>query len=208
MKYLLSFALLLGTLFSYGQEIEHISKLELGKKDKKVFNRGDSSMILKIDTLIMKDKSKLEFYAKKDVKLEIGYAEIGKNVVITGQDSKNNATNIDMDINFNKLGSLFVIARGIDAFNGTKTNPNGNGGKVLITYDPAGITPQKTDKKGANYLFVDVQPGGLRVNPTSEISQIYSRISMAQPGLRGMPQGQIYSGSPGKEGTVEVKAKE
>ena len=208
MKYILSIILLFGAFMSNAQEVQHISRLELGKKEKKSFNRGDSSMVLKIDTLIMKDKSKLEFYAKKDVKLEVGYAEIGKNAVITGQDSKNNATNIDLDININKLGSLFVIARGIDAFNGTKTFPNGNGGKVVISYDPAGITPQTKDKKATNYLFVDVQPGGLRVNPTSEIGQIYSRISMSQPGLRGMPQGQIYSGSPGNEGSFELKAKE
>ncbi|MCT1532718.1 hypothetical protein M3B46_17060 [Sphingobacterium daejeonense] len=207
MKYILSLALLLGTMLSYGQQVEHISKLELGKKDKKVFNRGDSSMVLKIDTLIMKDRSKIEFYAKKDVKLEIGYAEIGKNVVITGQDSKNNATDINMDVKFNKLGSLFVIARGIDAFNGTKTHPNGDGGDVVILYDPTGIKPQFSDKKANNYLFVDVQEGGLRVNPTSEIGQIYSRISMAQPGLRGMPQGQIYSGSPGKKGSVVIEGK-
>lgn len=208
MKYILSLVFILGSFFTYAQEVQHIPRLELGKKDKKVFSRGDSSMILKIDTLIMKDKSKIEFYAKKDVKLEIGYAEIGKNVVITGQDSKNNATNIDMDVNFKKLGSLFIIARGLDAFNGTKTFPNGNGGKVKINYDPTGVNPQTKDKKGNNYLFVDIKEGGLRVNPTSEIGQIYSRISMSYPGLRGMPQGQIYSGSPGREGSVEIKAKE
>lgn len=208
MKYLLSAILLLGTMATYAQQVEHIAHLELGKKDKKVFNKGDSSMILKIDTLIMKDRSKLEFYAKKDVKIEVGYAEIGKNVVITGQDSKNNATNIDLDINLNKLGSLFIIARGIDAFNGTKTHPNGNGGNVNLTYDPNGLTPQSTDKKANHYVFIDVQPGGLRVNPHSEISQIYSRIAMSQPGLRGMPQGQIYSGSPGKEGKAEIKVRQ
>lgn len=207
MKYVLSLALLLGSFLGYSQEVQHISKLELGRKDKKIYNRGDSTMILKIDTLIMKDKSKLEFYAKKDVKLDIGYAEIGKNVVITGQDSKNNATNFDIDVRFNKLGSLFVIARGIDAFNGTRTFPNGDGGNVKINYDASAIVPQTKDKKATNYLFVDVQQGGLRVNPTSEIGQIYSRISMSPPGLRGIPQGQVYSGSPGKEGSVEIKAK-
>jgi len=208
MKYILTVIIAMVCLNLQGQQVEHIPRLELNRKDKKVFNKGDSSMVLRIDTLIMKDRSKLEFFAKKDVKLDIGYAEIGKNVVITGQDSKNNATNFDMDINFQKLESLFIIARGIDAFNGTKTHPNGDGGEVNLYYNPNGITPQSNDKKGDNYIFVDVQPGGMRVNPTSEINQIYGRISMSSPGLRGLPQGQIYSGSQGKEGKVTIEAKQ
>jgi|SRR5690606_15901289 len=206
-KYLISTILLLSSFLSFSQEIEHIQRLELSRKDKKVFNKGDSSITLKIDTLIMKDKSKLEFFGKKDVKLEIGYAEIGKNVVFTGQDGKNNATNFNITASFQKLESLFILARGIDAFNGTKTFPNGNGGTVTLSYDSNYIKPQTENKKGKNYVFIDVQPGGLRVNPNSEITQIYSRISMSSPGLRGMPQGQIYSGSPGKEGKAEIKAK-
>ncbi|MGH2623429.1 MAG: hypothetical protein ACRDE7_07175, partial [Sphingobacterium sp.] len=75
MKYLISTILLLSSFLSFSQETEHIQRLELSRKDKKVFNKGDSSITLKIDTLIMKDKSKLEFFGKKDVKLEIGYAE-------------------------------------------------------------------------------------------------------------------------------------
>jgi len=207
MKYLLSTILILSSFFSFSQQIEHIEKLELKRKEKKVFNKGDSTVILKIDTLIMKDKSKLEFFGKKDVKIEIGYAELGKNVIITGQDGKNNATNFAITASFYKLESLFILARGIDAFNGTKTFPNGNGGIVTLSYDSNQIKPQSEDKKAKNYVFIDVQPGGLRVNPNSEISQIYSRISMSSPGLRGMPQGQIYSGSPGKEGKSEIKAK-
>lgn len=197
---------MLASLWSFGQSTQHIQKLELGKKEKKMFNRGDSSMIIKIDTLIMKDKSKLEFFAKKDVKLEIGYAEIGNNVLITGQDSKNNATNFDIQANFKQLGSLFIIARGIDAFNGTKTFPNGDGGIVTLAYDSQGVAPQTSDKKGKNFVFIDVRPGGLSVNPSSEVRQIYSRIAMSPGGLRGLPQGQIYSGSPGKDGKSEIKS--
>lgn len=208
MKYILSIIIVLTCLHTQGQQHEHIQRLELGKRDKEVFNRGDSSMVLTIDTLVMKDRSKLEFFAKKDVQLNIGYAEIGQNVIITGQDSKNNATDFDIDINFQKLGSLFVVARGIDAFNGTKTHPNGNGGQVSLRYDARGITPQTADKKKDHYIFVDVKPGGLRVNPNSEINQIYGRISMSSPGLRGLPQGQIYSGSPGKEGKVTIEEKQ
>ncbi|MEI5984700.1 MULTISPECIES: hypothetical protein [Sphingobacterium] len=205
MKYILSIGLMMCSLIGFSQTTEHITKLELGKKEKKTFSKGDSTMVIKIDTLIMKDKARLDFFAKKDVKLEIGYAEIGNNVVITGTDSKNNATNFDISSNFQQLGSLFIIARGFDAFNGTRTFPNGNGGKVTLAYNDKGIVPQTKEKNKKNYVFVDVQPGGLSVNPSSEIRQIYSRIAMSPGGLRGLPQGQIYSGSPGMEGKVEIK---
>ncbi len=109
-------------------------------------------------------------------------------------------------MNLQELGSLYVIARGWDAMNGTKTFPNGNGGKVNFAYANSGIKPQTTDKKGKNYLLIDVQQGGLRVNPTSDLQRVYSQISMSAPGLRGVPQGQVYSGSPGTKGKVEITA--
>ena len=185
----------------------HIGKLELGKKQKKVFNDRDSAAVVYIDTLIMKDRSSLQFYGKKDVKLVVKHAEIGDRAFISGQAGKNNASNFDMDINFKKLGSLYIIARGQDANNGMRTDPNGDAGNVNLLYDPAGITPQTENKKQKNYVFVDVTPGGLHVTPSSEISNIYSRIALSSPGLRGLPQGQIYSGSPGKEGKVTIKSK-
>ncbi len=203
MKIVFSIALLLTSLVGMAQT-EHIQRLDLGKKQKKLFNRGDSSMTIIIDTLIMADRSKIEFFGKKDVKIEIGYAEFGNNVVIFGQDSKNNATNMDIKVNIQKLGSLFLIGRGNDAMNGTKTYPNGNGANIKLAYNAQGITPQMTDKKGKNYLFADVEPGGLRTSANNEIRQIYSRISLSAPGLRGLPQGQIYSGSPGNEGKFEL----
>lgn len=207
MKYLiLSLSMLFLGLNSQAQTTEHITKLEVGKKKTKNFVSRDSSMIVRIDTLIMKDKAKLEFFGKKDVKLEIGHAIIGKNAVISGSDGKNNATNFDIKVNLQELGSLYVIARGWDAMNGTKTFPNGNGGKVNFTYASTGIKPQTTDKKGKNYLLIDVQQGGLRVNPTSDLQRVYSQISMSGPGLRGVPQGQVYSGSPGTEGKAEITA--
>lgn len=185
----------------------HIGKLELGKKEKKVFNDRDSSAVIYIDTLIMKDRSSLQFYGKKDVKLVVKYAEIGDRAFISGQSRMNNASNFDIDINFKKLGSLYVIARGQDANNGMRTDPNGDAGIVNLVYDPAGITPQSVNKKQKNYLMVDVSPGGLHVTPSAEISNIYSRIATSAPGLRGLPQGQIYSGSPGKEGKVIIQSK-
>lgn len=185
----------------------HISKLELNKKEKKVFNDRDSSTVIYIDTLIMKDRSSLQFYGKKDVKLVVKHAEIGDRAFISGQAGRNNASNFDIDINFKKLGSLYVIARGQDANNGMRTDPNGDAGIVNLVYDPSGIAPQTENKKQKNYLFVDITPGGLHVTPSSEITNIYSRIATSAPGLRGLPQGQIYSGSPGKEGKVTIRSK-
>ncbi|RZF61657.1 hypothetical protein [Sphingobacterium corticibacterium] len=183
---------------------EHIARLELGKKKKKTFNSRDSSAVIYIDTLIMKDKSSLQFYGKKDIKLVVKHAEIGKGAFISGIGGQNNASDFDIDINLNKLGSLYVIARGQDAMNGTKTDPNGDGGNVSFKYDPNGITPQTADKKQANYVYIDVSAGGRAINPVSDLNQIYSRIAMSAPGLRGMPQGQVYSGSPGKEGNAVI----
>lgn len=189
----------------YAQE-EHISKLELGRKKKKVFNSRDSSAVIHIDTLIMKDKSSLQFYGKKDVRLVIKHAEIGKGAFISGIGGQNNASNFDIDINLKKLGSLYVIARGQDAMNGTKTFPNGDGGAVNFHYNPDGITPQMDNKKQANYVYIDVSAGGRAINPVSDLNQIYSRIATSAPGLRGLPQGQVYSGSPGKEGKATISS--
>lgn len=190
----------------YAQE-EHIARVELGKKKKKTFNSRDSSAVIYIDTLIMKDKSSLQFYGKKDVKLVVKHAEIGKNALISGMGGQNNASNFDIDINLQKLGSLYVIARGQDAMNGTKTHPNGDGGTVNFKYDPSGITPQSDEKKQTGYVYIDVSAGGRAINPVTDLNQIYSRIAMSAPGLRGMPQGQVYSGSPGKEGKATITSK-
>ena len=189
----------------YAQE-EHISKLELGRKKKKVFNNRDSTAVIHIDTLIMKDKSSLQFYGKKDVKLVIKHAEIGKGAFISGMGGQNNASNFDIAINLQKLGSLYVIARGEDAMNGTKTFPNGDGGEVNFQYNPKGIIPQTDDKKQANYVYIDVSAGGRAISPVSDLQQIYARIATSAPGLRGLPQGQVYSVSPGKEGKVLISS--
>lgn len=203
--------LLLGiSMQSFGQAGEqHISKLELRKKEKKIFQdrHRDSTSVLYIDTLIMKDRSSLQFFGKKNVKLVVKYAEIGDKAFISGVGGENNASNFDIDIHLQKLGSLYVIARGLDAMNGTKTYPNGDGGTVNFTYDSQGIMPQTADKKAKNYVFIDVSAGGRTINPTTDLNQIYSRIATAPSGLRGIPQGQIYSGSPGREGQANINSK-
>lgn len=193
---------------AYGQSNEqHIPKLELKKKQKKVFHEKDrdSTTLLYIDTLIMKDRSSLQFFGKKSVKLVVKYAEIGDRAFISGMAGKNNASDFDIEMNIQKLGSLYIIARGQDAMNGTRTHPNGDGGQVNFLYSAEGVNPQMTNKKEKNYLFADVSAGGRAINPNSDLTQIYSRIATSAPGLRGIPQGQIYSGSPGNEGKFTLK---
>ncbi|MFD2599134.1 hypothetical protein ACFSQ3_09225 [Sphingobacterium corticis] len=210
-------ALLIASLFfghltsAFAQDstrTERIGTLQLSKKKKEVFrNQGrDSTLTLEIDTLILKDRASLQFYNLKDVKLKVGYAEIGKDVVISGMGSKNNASNFDIDIHFAKLESMYILARGMDAMNGTRTNPNGDGGNVKIHYSSAGLTPQQEDKKSKNYLAIDASAGGRRVNPPTDIAIVMSRIGMGGPRMGGIPQGQVYSGSPGTEGKVTVES--
>src|SRR5690606_30620028 len=121
---------------------QHFDKLVLKKKEKKVFSDRDSSSVIHIDTLIMKDKSSLQFFGKKEVQIVVNYAEIGNQAMIVGQAGQNNGSNFDIEANFQQLGSLYIIARGRDAMNGTKTFPNGDAGNITLTYDPKGVTLQ------------------------------------------------------------------
>ncbi|MDF2478154.1 MAG: hypothetical protein K0S24_3637 [Sphingobacterium sp.] len=192
------------TFFGKAQETQHFSKLEIGKKAKKNIDSKDSTAVIHIDTLIMKDNATLSFYGKKNIKITVDYAEIGNKATFYGTDGKNNGANFDINANFQKLGSLYIIAKGDDAFNGTKTFPNGNGGKVKVTLATASIKPQTTDKKSPNYIYADVVAGGRAVNANTDLRNIYDRIKTAPTGLRGLPQGQIYSGSAGTEGSFEL----
>lgn len=203
-----AFFLCLGHVFAQSAD-QHFSKLVLNKKEKKVFHSKDkdSTITLRIDTLIMKDKSSLQFYGEKDVKLVIGYAEIGNNAFISGNAGKNNASNFDIDIYFQRLGSLYIIAKGRDANNGTRTDPNGDGGNITLTYAKEGITPQTESKKEKHYLHMDASPGGLHVVPASDLRVIYDQIKHSPPGRISLPQGQVYSGSPGKEGKIILQSK-
>lgn len=208
-------AILLAMSASYAQttgnsegQVIHISKLSLDKKKKETFQSRDSILTVYIDTLIMKDKSALQFYGKKAVNLYIKHADIGKEVVVYGQGLRNNGTNFQIDIDFEKLNSLYILARGQDAMNGTKTFPNGDGGNVTLTYAAQGFVPQTTNKKAKHYIHIDITEGGLHVTPSADLNNIYTRIASSPIGLRGLPQGQIYSGSAGKRGTVLIKNKE
>lgn len=188
-------------------EVIHLDKLVLNKKQKKSFQGRDSILTLTIDTLIMKDKASLQFFNKKDVKLIVKHAYLGKDVSFYGQGLKNNGSNFDIDIDFDALSSLYIFARGQNAMNGTKTFPNGDAGNVILNYQSNGFDVQMTDKKAKHYIRIDNTEGGLNVVPSSDVTNIYSRIAASGGGLRGLPQGQIYSGSPGKKGTVTVNKK-
>jgi len=214
MKNFIVCILALCSIGAFAQEAHtlHIGTLSIGKKKKEVVSGGrDSSLVVRIDTLIMADRSQLVFYGKKDVKLDIGHAEIDKRAYIFGTDGKNNGTDFDIHTRFEKLGALYVLAGGQDARNnGSRTFPNGDGGDVNFTYDSKGIVPQTEDKKFDHYLQIDTRAGGYRVNPQSDISRIYSLIDMGAPGrpLSNLSQGQVYSGTPGRDGKSTVKAAE
>lgn len=197
-----------GTAYAQDTSTIHIPKLEISKKKKHVFGGKDSSLIVHIDTLIMKDKSQLVFFGKKDVRLHVGHADIDKRAYIFGSDGKNNGTDFEIDMRFEKLGKLYVLAGGQDANNnGSRTHPNGDGGDVVFSYDSGGVVPQTEDKKSPHYLQIDTRAGGYRVNPQNDLRNIYSLINTGsgRP-LGNLAQGRVYSGSPGKDGKSTVKA--
>ncbi len=212
MKTIIIVSLLIACSASFAQDAHtiHIPKLEIKKNKKEVFAGKDSTLVVHIDTLIMKDRGQLVFFGKKEVALHVGHAEIDKRAYIFGSDGKNNGTDFDIDMRFEKLGMLYVLAGGHDANNnGSRTYPNGNGGNVHFTYDSVGVTPQTKDKKSPHYLQIDTRAGGYRVNPQNDLRNIYSLINMGSPGrpLGNLAQGTVYSGSPGTDGKSTVKAR-
>lgn len=186
--------------------IQHISKLEISKKKNKVFSSRDSSITLIIDTLIMQDRSRLVFYGKKNVNLQVKHAQIGKNAFIYGTDGKNNGSDMDITIRFESLENLQVSSAGMDAHNGTRTFPNGNGGNITLKYLNDGIAPQQENKKVKGFLAIDTEGGGRSVNAQSDIRNILSQIGRGSRPLGALPQGQVYSGSMGTDGKKEVIA--
>lgn len=213
MKTIITCIAIFAATAAFAQEADtiHISKLEIQKKKKEVFSGRDSSLVVYIDTLIMKNRSQLVFFGKKDVQLHVRHANIGKRAYIYGTDGKNNGTDFDINVRFEELGALYVLAGGQDANNnGSRTHPNGDGGDVNLAYDNDGIIPQTEDKKSANYLHIDTRAGGYRVNAQSELRNIYSMINHGTAGrpLGNLSQGMVYSGSPGRDGEVTLEAKE
>lgn len=202
-KYLLLWCFVWLAIPMYAQE--HIPRLELSAKEKLVFSGKDSIIHLKIDTLIMKDRSVLNFFNKKQVILEIGYAEIGEKVKWIGQDGKNNGSNFDVTIHLAKMGNLYVDAGGLKATRGRNALPHGNGGHIQVSYSKTGIAPQISDRKAPHYFRANVIGGDNVADSRSEIQMLQSQIGTGQMALAGLPQGRIYSGTPGNNGTVSLK---
>lgn len=208
---LLILATFSGAALAQQADTIHVTKLEINNKKKETFSGKDSSLVVHIDTLVMKDRSQLVFFGKKDVTLHVGHAAIEKRAYIFGTDGKNNGTDFEIDMRFDQLGALYVLAGGLDANNnGSRTHPNGDGGNVNFTYDDDGIVPQTNDKKSPHYLHIDTRAGGYRVNPQNDLRNIYSLINRGTPGrpLGNLAQGRVYSGSPGRDGESTVKARE
>jgi hypothetical protein len=204
-KILFLLSLILLTLPVMAQE--YIPRLELDKREKKSFASRDSVIHLKIDTLILKDRSSLRFYNKKQVILEVGYAEIGKKVSLLGQDGENNGSQIDLQIHVASLGDLYIDAGGLKATRGRNALPHGNGGAVTIIYDKEGIQPQMEERKSPHYIRVNVDGGANLSDSHSEIAILQSQMRSGQMALGGLPQGRIYSGTPGTNGSVILKGK-
>lgn len=199
-----------GTAVAQDSLTLHIPKLEVERRKKEIFSGRDSSLVVYIDTLVMGNKSQLVFFGKKDVELHVGHAYIDQRGYIYGTDGKNNGTDFEIDMRLETLGALYVLAGGQDAKNnGSRTYPNGDGGDVTFTYDSGGIIPQTDDNKSAHYLHIDTRAGGYRVNPQSELRNIYSLINRGTVGrpLGNLSQGMVYSGSPGKDGVSYVTSR-
>jgi len=187
---------------------EYIPRLELDKREKKMFSSRDSVIHLKIDTLILKDRSSLQFLHKKKVILEVGYAEIGDKVKIFGSDGQNNGSDFDINIHLASLGDLYLDAGGLRATKGRQALPHGNGGTVNFVYNTKGMIPQTKEAKESNYLRVNVSGGDNLSDSRSEISIIQSQIGQntGRP-LGGLPQGKVYQGVAGENGKVTITGK-
>lgn len=207
MKRLILYLLPFLPLLSAGQPI-NIGKVIVDSKKTFHFTQGDSSASFIIDTLIMKDKARLVFYAKKQVKLLVKHAVIGKDCLISGNDSKNNGTNIELLINFAQLKSLFIDVSGEDAKVANRHYDNGNGGNLVLSYLESGKKPQISDKRKPGYVSVLSKAGGSLVNPQNDMVVIMDRLRNGTAGrpLGQFPNGRIYSGNMGTDGKSTIKA--
>jgi len=199
---------LLLPLTSIGQLISNplkIDKLIIDSKKSYAVTEGDSIASIVIDTLIMKDKSKLSFVSKKKVNLVVKHAIVGKNVVISGSDSKNNGTDLNLSVNFVQLRSLYIDVSGEDARTSNRHYDNGNGGHVILSYLSSGQRPQIADKKAENFVSIRNRAGGYAVNPQTDIAILLGQIrSGSGRPLGQLPNGRIYSGGIGRDGKITI----
>lgn len=200
---------MLSPFFSFGQtkstDTIRIGKLVIDSKKTHYFERGDSTTAIIIDTLVMKDRASLFFVGKKKVAATVNHAAIGKNCVLTGNDGKNNGTNLDININFTQLGGLYVDVSGLEARIANRNFDNGNGGKVTLNFLSSGQKPQLTDKNKPNYLSITNKGGGYTINPQTDIAVLLQQMRTGAPGrMGGLPNGRVFSGNIGREGTTAI----
>ena len=209
MKSIFLYLALLLPLTSLGQvrsKSVKIHKLVIEAKKSYAITEGDSITSINIDTLIMKDRSKLSFVGKKKVYLVVSHAFIGKDVIIRSNDSKNNGTDLNLSVNFVQLKSLFVDVSGEDARYFNRHFDNGNGGQVVLSYLSSGQKPQITDKNSPNFVSIRNRAGGYTVNPQTDIGIILGQIRTGSGRPLGqLPNGRVYSGGIGRDGKTTIK---
>lgn len=203
--YLILFLPLVSICQTTSPDTIRISKLVIDSKKTHYFKQGDSTVFVIIDTLIMKDKASLYFTAKKNISLTAHEATIGKNCILTANDTKNNGTNLNLNVNFEQLGSLYVDVSGFEARSGNRKFDNGNGGKVNLSFLSGGKNPQSADKNRPNYLSINNKAGGYTVNPQTDIAVLFQQMRNGAPGrFGGLPNGRVFSGNLGKDGTTSI----
>lgn len=189
----------------------HLSNLELGKRETYYIRKGDSSMKLTIDTLIMHKGAKIIAAGKKEVVLTVGAAYIDSRSTLSGDDGRGNGTNFDLRINFKQLKSLYINTQGKNFREGNRSNIIGHGGNVTIHYLNTGIKPQTGTSSAPAYIAVSAEGGKGSVSPYTDMEIIRSQIrSGSAPGrpLGSLPNGTVYQGSDGNSGKVSLQGVE
>ncbi len=189
----------------------NMSRLELIKKNVFYIRGGDSSITLKIDTLIMNTGSRIVAMGKKSVIIQAGYVEIEKKCSISGDDGRNNGTNFDLRMNFVRLNGLTINAVGKSNVNGNRSYQMGNGGNVTIHYLETGIMPQNKQKSAENYVLINTEGGKGSISPNTDLAIIQSQIrSGSAPGrpLSGLRSGTVFQGSDGNTGKINLQSVE
>ena len=206
MKRAFFYVIILFLLCVVGQiaQAQQISKLLIDSRKVYRFNSKDSSGTMTIDTLIMKKRSGIQISNKKTFNLTVKHAFIEEECSISGDDNKNNGTNLTLVANFKELKSLTINTSGLDAKISNQRFPNGNGGDVSISYLSTGVIPQTNSKNKPGYLNI-VNRGGGNITTAQDLIPIMGRIntSSSRP-LANLPNGQVFSGATGKEGKTTI----
>lgn len=208
---LLSLTLLIsGVRTGFAQKTE-MNRLELTKKRVFYIRGGDSSVTLKIDTLIMHTGARIVAMGKKNVIIIARYVETDKKCAVSGDDGRNNGTNFDLRMNFIRLNGLTINASGKNTTGGNRNYPMGHGGNVTIHYLASGLKPQINQRTAENYILVNTEGGKGSISPNTDLAVIQSQIrSGSTPGrpLSGLRNGTVFQGSDGNNGKVKLESVE